>query len=356
MTTKDQLGKLAQEQLGLERPPELHTVHSDPHADHSDEAAAITRDAIARFGTGEMDALASAENFFQVYFDVEKNRDKRPLFVRKVADEETLEHLFGHIGMDGDDTLRRVSLGLLNRMASEPVAGPLLTTETRLARLLGQGTRACGDQDVQTQLMWLETINSILPRALDISAAGATAMQSGFTDAALGLIVVPEKDATEESQVYGELRGLLAAKCLGFLVGAPNVASALGRDYLSRQLAVISGTEDWKRPETLATHARLLLQNSARLPSEWRDLDTEPATRVIDSYAKKDWSACKDYVAFVEGRCAECGDKPEKVQLCGRCRTAKYCGSKCQKSAWYRHKGVCVPLRKNLTEAKKLVE
>ena len=101
-------------------------------------------------------------------------------------------------------------------------------------------------------------------------------MQSGFTDAALGLIVVPEKDATEESQVYGELRGLLAAKCLGFLVGAPNVASALGRDYLSRQLAVISGTEDWKRPETLATHARLLLQNSARLPSEWRDLDTEP--------------------------------------------------------------------------------
>ena len=361
MTSREQLGKLAQEQLGLDAPPSLHTVQTDPTADHSDEAAEIVRASVARFSTGEMDALSSAESFFDVYFGVKKNTDARPAFLRKVADDETMDYLFDYISVDGDATIRRVSLGLLNRLATEPTVGAFLTTEARLAKLLSNGTQVCKTANVQDKLMWLETINSILPRALNLKSLGDEVIKSGFAQAALTNMEVwtseNDRTCTEEEVVYGELLGLLASKCLGFLMDSILVSETLGMEYLEKHFNLLGQRSTWKRPEVVATHARLMLQNHARLSKEWKIIEAKKtpvlkaAKNTVASYAEKDWRACRDFVAFFGEKCAECGksseeEKKSKLLLCAQCRTARYCNTTCQKEGWFQHKGVCVPLRK----------
>jgi hypothetical protein len=49
---------------------------------------------------------------------------------------------------------------------------------------------------------------------------------------------------------------------------------------------------------------------------------------------------------FAEGTCAGCGAESGKggegLQQCARCKGRKYCGQKCQKMDWARHKSDCV--------------
>jgi ubiquitin-protein ligase len=39
--------------------------------------------------------------------------------------------------------------------------------------------------------------------------------------------------------------------------------------------------------------------------------------------------------------CLQCGEAPERMKRCSRCKTARYCSTKCQRAHWKRHRHVC---------------
>jgi len=51
--------------------------------------------------------------------------------------------------------------------------------------------------------------------------------------------------------------------------------------------------------------------------------------------------------------CANCGGgDAKKLQACGRCKVAKYCGVECQKANWKHHKGMCKQMADLVDELK----
>lgn len=42
-------------------------------------------------------------------------------------------------------------------------------------------------------------------------------------------------------------------------------------------------------------------------------------------------------------RCASCHTSSERLMLCSRCKSVKYCSTDCQRAAWPDHKKVCYP-------------
>lgn len=63
------------------------------------------------------------------------------------------------------------------------------------------------------------------------------------------------------------------------------------------------------------------------------------------------WAGCIYYVcqdmeqlrAFVDNKCAKCGESCGKKYRCSRCLEVWYCGRACQKAHWRVHKPSCVP-------------
>ena len=39
--------------------------------------------------------------------------------------------------------------------------------------------------------------------------------------------------------------------------------------------------------------------------------------------------------------CCNCGVRVEKIFLCSKCNTSKYCSKECQKGQWSAHKALC---------------
>lgn len=290
-----------------------------------------------------MTPLSEAESFCDVWF-MEKNAKKRPSFLRQVATPEAVDKLLSCLSNETEAPTRRVSLGLLNRLASDPVVCKSLAQEARLKTLLERTTEN-GEEGLQTRLMWYETCNAIIVGS-DVEVAHRLASEVGFLQLSLDAIQVPSSE-DQEALVYEELMTLLACKALHFLTRSEAFVTDRGDEYLVKQLTVLGTHSKWERPETLATLARMLLQNRAAMVDVWVTLTplVEGATATIRAYAEKKWTACQDYVNFIDKKCNNCSKGGVKLLNCGRCHAARYCSQRCQKDSWYMHKKVCVPIR-----------
>ena len=299
--------------------------------DHAGESAALVREALAKcdlpLEQGGLEALTTVENFLDVWH-LPANAARRPRFLSLLAGEpETMERVLGLAPREG--AAGRVALGLLNRLAQDAAAGPLLLP--RLSRVLQETQRAAAGQ---SRLMWLETSGSLLQHSSDplpddfsVFLGACLAAAAAATGAAA---------AEEEAAVCAELAGLLAAQ----LLARRGAAGAAERQVLR---ALAAGRGEWRCERALEGLALLLLEARPRGRSGGPSDEEAAAARVMRAGAERKWRQCGLWLAAVfpgEPACRGCG-AAGRLSHCGGCRAVHYCSAACQKSDWAHHKPEC---------------
>ncbi len=293
--------------------------------DHARESAAMVKEALANCGLaleqGGLEALTTVENFLDVWH-LPANAARRPQFLSALADAETVDRIVslaeGEAGPVG-----RVALGLLNRMAQDSAAGPLLLPRLDRVLQLAQGA-AAGAQ----RLMWLETSSNLLEHHRGTVPADFAA----FLSACLAASAIASQGAAEEAAMCSELSGLVAARILGR--GGASVALQV--------LRAVAASRDWRCEQALESHAKLLLDERAK-KTEMPAMEVAAAALAFRDGAQKKWRQCGLWVAAhfpEEPHCGACGVAGKLLQ-CGACHAANYCSTKCQKDDWPKHKAVC---------------
>jgi hypothetical protein len=301
------------------------SVELGDDTDHAAESAAIVREAIGKCGLpleqGGLDALTTVENFLDVWH-LPANAARRPRFLLALAEDGvTVERTLALAA--GEGAAGRVALGLLNRLAQDAAAGPLL-----LPRLYSFLDTTRGAAAGTPRLMWLETSGSLLRHSRDPLPV----------DFAAFLAACVSRDAEakdEEAAIVGELTALLAAQILA--------RHGAGAETAVLHALAAGQNVPWRCERALEGLAELLLEARRARGATGMLVEEVAAEAALRAGADKQWRQCGLWLAAArpaEPRCRACG-AAGRLLNCGACGTVRYCSFPCQKNDWMRHKPEC---------------